>query len=162
VIASSPRNIDAFRKLLKAGLPDENAVTSVTPVTSIKSTGFRLQTFVTSVTEEPTEEEERQAQLIEREAFSAFEGGIHPTFVSAFANLQMAQPPSVPEVDWHRAINDAGLFLDAFGAKAAAFGWQPEGLFEDFGLIWALNGATVTDITTNTAMLSDGRTFTVR
>jgi hypothetical protein len=152
-------NIEAFRAFLKSRAHEKSSVTSVTVVTSTKSVTSRLQTFVTLVTEVPTKEEELRAQLLEREAFSAIEGGVHPTFVAGFARLQMTQPAGTNEADWHQAINDAGFFLDSFGAKAAAFGWSPEDVFAASGLAWVLKGATVTDISTTGAALSDGRTF---
>jgi hypothetical protein len=71
----------------------------------------------------------------------------------------MTRPEGTKEADWYQAINDAGLFLDSFGAKAAAFGWSPDDVFAGHGLAWALKGATVTDIGTTGASLSDGRTF---
>jgi hypothetical protein len=152
-------NIEAFRAFLKTGLPEKQRVTGVTAVTSTKSGTSRLQTLVTLVTDKPTPEEDKRTQLLEREAFSAVEGGIHPTFVAGFAKLQMSQPDGKTEAQWHQAINDAGLFLDSFGAKAAAFGWSPGDVFSAHGLAWALKGATVMDISTTGASLSDGRTF---
>jgi hypothetical protein len=71
----------------------------------------------------------------------------------------MTQPEGTNEAEWHQAINDAGLFLDSFGAKAAAFGWSPDDVFSKGGIAWALKGATVTDISTTGATLSDRRTF---
>ncbi|ANY78463.1 hypothetical protein BB934_09660 [Microvirga ossetica] len=79
--------------------------------------------------------------------------------MAGFAKLQMSPPEVKSEAEWHQAINDAGLFLDAFGAKAAAFGWSPDDVFSGHGLAWALKGATVTAITTTGASLSDGRSF---
>jgi hypothetical protein len=156
--ANRTPNIEAFRAFLKTGLPEKQHVTGVTAVTSTTSDTSRLQTFVTLVTDAPTKEEDRRAHLLEREAFSAIEGGVHPSFVAAFAKLQMSPPEGKTEAQWHQAINDAGLFLDGFGAKAAAFGWSPDDVFSGHGLAWALKGATVTDITTTGATLSDGRT----
>jgi hypothetical protein len=152
-------NIEAFRSFLKTRLPEKTRVTDVTRVTAEKSSTSRLLSQVTHVTDEPTNEEEKRAQLLEREAFSAVEGGVHPTFVAGFARLQMTQPEGTNEAVWHQAINDAGLFLDSFGAKAAAFGWSPDDVFSESGLAWALKGATVTDISTTGATLSDGRAF---
>ncbi|WP_404286444.1 hypothetical protein ACD578_15850 [Microvirga sp. RSM25] len=157
--ASRTPNLEAFRAFLKTGLPEKTRVTGVTGVTADKSSTSRLLSQVTHVTEGPTPEEEKRAQLLEREAFSAVEGGVHPTFVAGFAKLQMSQPEGKAEAEWHQAINDAGLFLDRFGAKAAAFGWSPDDVFAGHGLAWALKGATVTDISTTGASLSDGRTI---
>ncbi|GEO18617.1 hypothetical protein [Microvirga aerophila] len=152
-------NIEAFRAFLKNRTHEKHAVTGVTAVTPIKSSTSRLQGLVTLVTGAPTPEKERRAQLLEREAFAAVEGGVHPTFITGFAKLQMSQPAGTKEAVWHQAINDAGLFLDRFGAKAAAFGWSPDDVFSEFGLAWTLKGSTVADITTTSASLSDGRTF---
>jgi hypothetical protein len=157
--ATRTPNLAAFRSFLKTRAPEKTRVTDVTRVTAAKSSTSRLLSQVTHVTAEPTKEEEKRAQLLEREAFAAVEGGVHPTFVAGFAKLQTTRPEGTNEAVWHQAINDAGLFLDSFGAMAAAFGWSPDDVFSGAGIAWALKGATVTNITTTGASLSDGRTF---
>jgi hypothetical protein len=106
-----------------------------------------------------SEKADQEAQIFERQAFAEIEGGVHPSFVAGFVRLQMSLLEGANEAEWYQAINDAGLFLDSFGAKAAAFGWSPDDVFAASGLAWALKGASVTDISTTGAMLSDGRTF---
>jgi hypothetical protein len=56
-------------------------------------------------------------------------------------------------------VNDAGRFLDAFGRQAQVMGWRGDDLFRPDGLVQTLAGAYVTNITSTTAVLSDGRTF---
>lgn len=106
--ANRTPNIEAFRAFLKTGLPENKRVTGVTTVTSTKSDTSRLQGLVTLVTAEPASEEKKRAQFLEREAFSAIEGGVHPSFVAGFAKLQISQPEGRTEAQWHQAINDAG------------------------------------------------------
>jgi hypothetical protein len=119
----------------------------------------RGTTVLAGEPERGTDEAEKESQILERQAFAEIEGGVHPSFVAGFVRLQMSQPEGKTEAEWHQAINDAGLFLDSFGAKAAAFGWSPDDVFSRHGLVWALKGVIVTDITTTGATLSDGRTF---
>jgi hypothetical protein len=93
-------NIAAFRAFLKTQAPEKTRVTDVTRVTAAKSSTSWLLSQVTHVTDEQTEEDEKRAQLLEREAFSAVEGGVHPTFVAGFAKLQMSQPAGTKEAVW--------------------------------------------------------------
>ena len=68
-------------------------------------------------------------------------------YLDAWARLQCQRPLSVPDAEWRRAIDDAGLFLDAWGADAAAMGWSAGELFDvprdgrPGGLVWQLKGA---------------------
>jgi hypothetical protein len=61
--------------------------------------------------------------------------------------LGFAQLPAaigVPEIEWHRALDDGGRFLDAFGSHAAALGWTPGEIFDvRSGVIWRLAGEPV-------------------
>ena len=67
--ASRTPNLEAFRAFLKTGLSEKARVTGVTGVTADKSSASRLLSQVTHVTGRPTPEEERRAQLLERERF---------------------------------------------------------------------------------------------
>ncbi|KAA2241156.1 hypothetical protein [Salinarimonas soli] len=86
----------------------------------------------------------------------ALEGGVPALYARAFAVLQVVQPAGVDLDHWHRAINDAGLLLDARGDEAERLGWPDADVI---ALAWALNGASVSTLTTTTARLSDGRTI---
>jgi hypothetical protein len=58
-------------------------------------------------------------------------------------------PLLLAESDWRRAIDDAGRFLDAWGAHAAAMRWGAGELFDmprggrRGGLVWQLKGQRV-------------------
>ena len=45
-------------------------------------------------------------------------------YLDAGARLQCQRPLLLTEIDWRRAIDDAGRFLDAWGADAAALQWS--------------------------------------
>lgn len=89
----------------------------------------------------------------------ALEGGVPALYAEAFAHMQATHPAGMSTARWEQAVNDAGLFLDAHGAAAAAFGWTPADLFASGGLVWALAGETVTSLSSSAALLSDGRTL---
>ncbi len=97
-----------------------------------------------------------------REAM-ALEGGVPATFARAFAALQLSRPATVSAARWERAINDAGLFLDAWGSEAERLGWASGDVLgpstDGRSLAWTLDGARVSTLTTETALLDDGRTF---
>ncbi len=87
----------------------------------------------------------------------ALEGGVPPLYAEAFAQMQVSCPAGITSARWQQAINDAGLFLDAHGAAAAALSWRADDLFAPTGLVWALEGETVTCLSSSQAVLSDGR-----
>ncbi len=87
----------------------------------------------------------------------ALEGGVPALYAEAFARMQASCPTGMSSARWQQAVNDAGLFLDADGAAAAALGWRADDLFASEGLVWALEGETVTCLSSSQAVLSDGR-----
>ncbi len=87
----------------------------------------------------------------------ALEGGVPALYADAFAHMQATCPAGMGEALWEQAVNDAGLFLDAHGAAAAALGWRVDNLFAPAGLVWALAGARVSCLSSSQAVLSDGR-----
>ena len=89
----------------------------------------------------------------------ALEGGVPALYAEPFAHMQVRCPADVMDSRWQHAVNDAGRFLDAHGAAAAALGWTPADLFASGGLVWALAGETVTTLSLSQAVLSDGRTL---
>ena len=65
--------------------------------------------------------------------------------------------------EWRLALDDGGLFLDAWGSDAATMRWTAGELFDvpregrPGGLIWQLNGERVEALGEDHARLSDGR-----
>jgi hypothetical protein len=94
---------------------------------------------------------------IEERVAMALEGGIPALYAEAFAHMQASGSERLTSARFEQAVNDAGLFLDAHGAAAAALGWRVEDLFAPAGLIWALTGARVACLSSSQAVLSDGR-----
>ncbi len=94
---------------------------------------------------------------IEERIAMALEGGVPALYAEAFAQMQATCPAGMSTVRWEQAANDAGLFLDAHGAAAAALGWRVDDLFAPEGLVWALAGERVSCLSSSQAVLSDGR-----
>ena len=86
-------------------------------------------------------------------------------YLNAWARLQCQRPFSVDPDAWRRAINDGGLFLDAWGVDAAKMGWTAAELFDvpsdgrRAGLVWQLKGKRGCALGEDRARLIDGRTF---
>ena len=99
--------------------------------------------------------------LDERIAIAEIDGGVPAVFAEGFARLQLTPPPGLSVEQWLLAVDDAGRFLDAFGAQAAALGWIADDLFGQHGLVLALKGTAVVSITDRSAALADGRTFRI-
>ncbi len=59
---------------------------------------------------------------IEERIAMALEGGVPALYAEAFAQMQVGCPAGMSSARWEQAVNDAGLFLDAHGAAAAALG----------------------------------------
>jgi hypothetical protein len=99
--------------------------------------------------------------IAERAALAA--DSVPACYLDAWARLQCQRPSSVDPVAWRRAIDDAGLFLGAWGADAATMRWTPGELFDvprdgqPGGLVWRLTGGRVSALGEDRARLSDGR-----
>ena len=82
-----------------------------------------------------------------------------------FARLKHQKPLAVSDAEWRLAVNDAGLFLDIWGAEAAALGLTPGDLFDvRAGLVWRLAGERVDALCVDASgvdhvRLCDGRTI---
>ena len=158
-------NREAFRAFLKSALTPKTGVMGVTGVTANKINDLARHTpgheGVTGVMDVagscPT-----SPDLDERQAIAEMEGGIPPLYSAGFARLQLTPPPGLSVSRWLQAVDDAGRFLDAFGQPAQALGWRADDLFRSDGLVLALQGAHVTELTSTTAVLSDGRSVSRR
>jgi hypothetical protein len=102
----------------------------------------------------------------ERSAVVEYDAGAPRGWADALAQLDPATPPAdVPVRRWVMFIDDCGRFLDGGWAnRAAAFGWGPLDLFgcdpdrpfarvDRMGLVWLLNGGTVTELHRDRAII---------
>jgi hypothetical protein len=86
-------------------------------------------------------------EIEERKGMAA--GSVLEPYLDAFARLQCQKLITVLDDEQRQAINDAGRFLDAWGALAAEFQWSPGDLFDvprdgkPGGLVWFLKGEAV-------------------
>jgi hypothetical protein len=84
-------------------------------------------------------------------------------YVDTFAGLNHQKPFAVSDAEWRLALDDAGRFLDDWGADAADMQWSPGDLFDvprpgrPGGLVWRLRGERVESLGWDHARLSDGR-----
>ena len=98
------------------------------------------------------------AAIEERAALAA--DSVPACYLDAWARLQCQRPLSATEEAWRQAIDDSGLFLDAWGSKAAEAGWTPGELFDvKAGLVWRLAGERVEAIGADHVRLGNGRTL---
>ncbi len=100
-----------------------------------------------------------EIEVLERQAIAEVEGGVPPLYSAGFARLQLTPPPGLSIPRWLQAVDDAGWFLDAFGQQALSMGWRSDDLFRSDGLMLALQGEGIIQLTSTTAVHSDGRTF---
>ena len=96
----------------------------------------------------------------------AIVGDVCPApYADIFARLNHQKPFAVSTEEWERAVNDAGLFLDAWGALAVDLQWTAGDLFDvprdgrAGGLVWRLKGERVGTLGADRARLGDGRTI---
>ena len=84
-------------------------------------------------------------------------------YLDAWARLNCQKPFAASDAEWRLALHDSGLFLDAWGADAAAMGWHAGELFNvpragrTGGLVWQLRGAAVEALGADHVRASDGR-----
>ena len=103
-----------------------------------------------------------KAEVEERAALAA--DSVPTNYLDAWARLQCQRPPSIAESDWQRAIDDAGRFLDAWGAtRRRCNGRRPNcSAFRAKAVrrpLWQLKGERVTALDKDRAQLADGRTI---
>lgn len=110
---------------------------------------------------------EREGELQERLALIHHDGNIPLLWAEGYARLcTMPRPASYKgnKDAWETLINNTGLFLDEWGMKAAALGWQahdlfavhrvaPTGRYDCMGLLPLLQRDTVIALSENTAKL---------
>jgi hypothetical protein len=102
-----------------------------------------------------------ESAIEERAALAADQ--VPACYLSAWASLQCTGSLSIDLDAWRRAINDAGLFLDASGADAAAMAWSANELFDvpragrPGGLLRRLSGGRVQTLGKESARLTDER-----
>ena len=84
-------------------------------------------------------------------------------YADTFARLNHQKPITVSDAQWSRALDDAGRFLDEWGAEAAAMQWSAGELFDipregkPGGILWQLKGERVDALGADHVRLSDGR-----
>jgi hypothetical protein len=104
-----------------------------------------------------------RAAIEERAALAA--DRVPVCYLHAWARLQCQQPPRAPLGAWREAIEDGGLFLDAWGEDSATMRWTAGELFEppyegEAGrLVWQLKCERVESLREDRARLRDGRTI---
>jgi hypothetical protein len=92
-------------------------------------------------------------------------GSVPECYLDGWARLQFQRPSAVEEAEWRGAVDDAGIFLDHWGADAETLQWTPGELLDvprpglTGGLIWSLKGARVDVLGLDHARFSDGRQF---
>lgn len=112
---------------------------------------------------EDAHSESNKDAIEERAALCA--DAIPAIYLDAWARLNHQKPASVSDAEWRQALNDGALFLDAWGAEAAQYGWTAGDLFSipagcrPGGLVWFLTGALVEAFGRDRARLTDGRTI---
>ena len=88
---------------------------------------------------------------------------VPPCYLDAWARLQVQRPVSIESTVRQLAIDDAGRFLDAWGADAAAMHWSTGELFDvpreggAGGLVWQLMGDRVEALGEDHARFGGGR-----
>jgi hypothetical protein len=86
-------------------------------------------------------------------------------YADSFARLNHQKPMTVSDAQWSRALDDAGRFLDDWGAEAAAMQWSAGELFDipregkPGGILWQLKGDRVEALGADHARLGDERTI---
>jgi hypothetical protein len=102
------------------------------------------------------------------------------SLAQAFDALERRCPDYVDAIRWQTAVKDGRRFLDQWVEQAQALGWSAHDVFglhepperpdpsyqrlsrrDAIGLVWLLQGGSVTRLTADTAMVATERTGTV-
>lgn len=79
-------------------------------------------------------------------------------YLDDWARLNCQKPARGSEAEWRLALDDGGLFLDAWGEGAAGLGWSSGALFDVVsGLGWRLGGERVSALGARFARTAGGR-----
>jgi hypothetical protein len=84
-------------------------------------------------------------------------------YSDTFARLNHQKPMAVSDAQWSRALDDAGRFLDDWGAEAASMQWSAGELFDipregkPGGILWQLKGDRAEALGADHVRLSDAR-----
>ncbi|MGO4869845.1 MAG: hypothetical protein ACLPGW_04435, partial [Roseiarcus sp.] len=121
--------------------PKKPGVTPVTPITpkndkrGKETTEARAANFVSPQKEDADAIEECAGLAADR---------VPLVYLDARSRLNCRKPARVSDAEWHRALDDGGQFVDAWGNDAVALQWTPGELFDvKTGLVWRLAGERV-------------------
>ncbi len=114
----------------------------------------------------PEEAEQDRLDRYEERAAIVQEGsGCPAEWAEGFATLDTSHPPAGVTLDrWRQVLDDAGKFLDAWGIKAHALGWdvpsifgccprKPDQRLDCMGLAWLISGREIVAITATSAAI---------
>jgi hypothetical protein len=147
VSARQSFDIDAIMRDVRAAANGRHPATSATLLQNSPN-----RSKVADVATQPVPEIEERAGLAA--------DSVPAVYLDAWARLNCQRPHGVIEADWHRALQDGGLFLDEFGNEAARLCWRPDELFDlRNGLIWRLSGERVLAVGTHGVRLRNGLTL---
>jgi hypothetical protein len=100
-------------------------------------------------------------EIDERAALAA--NRVPDCYLDAWARLNHQKPVATSDAQWSRALDDAGRFLDDWGAEAAAMQWSAGELVDIpregqlGGIVWQLKGERVDALGADHVRLNDGR-----
>ncbi len=103
------------------------------------------------------------AAIDERAGMAA--DSVPTVYLDAWAVLNCQRPAPVSDATWRQALDDGGLFLDAWGKEATEWEWLASDLFDvptvgkPGGLIWRMGGRTVEAFGPEHARFDDGEWF---
>src|SRR5262245_25066943 len=76
----------------------------------------------------------------ERTAIAIVDGRVPEEYAGAWAAFQVRRPGTASAVEWFRAVDDAGRFLDEWAGLALDLGWRAHDIFGRDGLAWFCAG----------------------
>jgi len=119
--------------------------------------------FMPTLTAATTVTIDAEHDAAERAAIAEFDGGIPRKWADGIARLEPRPVAGFSEGRWLQILNDAGRFLDAWGAEAAKLSWSLTDLFgysrvpcnsySPAGLIFVIGGGQVTAINNTCATI---------
>jgi hypothetical protein len=101
----------------------------------------------------------------ERAAVIEYDGGAPRAWAEALARLDPDKPPlDMPPTRWDRFLDDCGVFLDTWAARASELGWEPLHLFgadrtapyariSRSGLLWIVDGRDIAELDSDRAVI---------